>query len=261
MKKAVKAILFTCMIIICASGVIHAGGLDRQVIQPRTNDAVKSMIRVPGVVGQDQAYAMSILQQAGLNVSVLEAKKLPKGMAGAVDMEGKVVSQTPGPGGMAMYGTAVNIYIWKPQEAASTGSTEIPNNTSGWGATGDYTANSSTQPAYSGTQAQPQVYQPMGTTGTTTQSSQPFQVQQYYYPSSGDVNASSEQGDPNQGAQQADPNEYQQPVDPNTYQETADPNAYQEPAEANTTQQAESPEKNEDSEQPHQKQQTGASAQ
>lgn len=280
MKKLITAILFTCLIIMCTAGVIYAGALDRQVVQPRTNEATQSMIRVPGVVGQEQAYAMSALQQAGLNVSVFEAKKMPKGMEGAVNMEGKVVSQTPGAGGMAMYGTAVSIYIWKPQEVSAEGSIESPGNTSGWGTTGDYTTNnSSTQSTYSGTQAQPQGYQPMGTTGTTTQSSQPFQVQQYYYPSEGDGNASNQQGQQNQGEQPADPdayqqtvdpntyqqpvdpNTYQQPVDPNAYQQPVDPNTYQQPADANTTQQTETSEKNEESEQVPKEQQTSTPAQ
>ncbi|MBN1906173.1 MAG: PASTA domain-containing protein [Deltaproteobacteria bacterium] len=268
MKKLITAILFTCVIIMCTAGVIYAGALDRQVVQPRTNEATQSMIRVPGVVGQEQAYAMSALQQAGLNVSVFEAKKMPKGMEGAANMEGKVVSQTPGPGGMAMYGTAVSIYIWKPQEVSSEGSIESPGNTSGWG-NNDISSYNQTQSTYSGTQAQPQGYQPMGTTGTTTQSSQPFQVQQYYYPSTGDGNASNQQGQPNQGEQPTDPNAYQQPVDPNTYQQPVDPNAYQQPvdpntyqqpADANTTQQTETSEKNEESEQVPKEEQTSTPA-
>jgi hypothetical protein len=236
MKKLTTEILFSCMIIMCVTGVIYAGGLDRQNVQPRTNDATKSMIRVPGVVGQDQAYAMSSLQQAGLSVSVLEAKEMPKEMKGTANMEGKVVSQTPGSGGMAMYGTAVTIYVWKPKEGAPAYSNEISTGNSTWNS-GNYSANDPNQQTYTGTQTQPQMYQQqMGTTGTTTQSSQPFQVQQYYYPST-NTGSTDQQNQTNQGQQTTDPNAYQQQADPNVSQQPADPNAYQQPVDPNTTQQ------------------------
>lgn len=267
MKKIITVALFSCVIILSLTDWLYAGALDRQNVQPRTNEATQSMIRVPGVVGQDSANAMSSLQQAGLNVSVLEAKKMPKGMEGAANMEGKVVSQTPNPGGMAMYGTTVNIYVWKPTEGAASYSSEIPSNNT-WGTNGSYPTNNQTQPTYSGTQTQqqPQMYQQqMGTTGTTTQQSQPFQVQQYYYPPAGDASASSNQQDQtNQGQQTTDPNTYQQPVDPNASQPTADPNAYQQPVDPNTYQQPADPstsQQTETSEQTGTSQQTDTSQQ
>lgn len=231
MKKLYLVTIF-CLFIISLTDFLYAGGLDRQVVQPRTNDATKSMIRVPGVVGQDQTYALSALQQAGLGVSVFEAKKLPKGMEDAANMEGKVVSQTPGAGGMAMYGTTVNIYVWKPKEGSPTDSSGIPTGTSTWG-TGDNSSYNQTQSPYSGTQGQPQTYQQMGTTGTPAQSSQPFQVQQYYYPSATDSATSNQQSQDNQQNQEnqaqptTDPNVYQQPVDQNSYPQPVDQNAYQ----------------------------------
>lgn len=261
MKRLNTLILFTCVIIISAAGIIYAGNLDRQVVQPRTNDATKTMIRVPGVVGQSQGYAMSSLQQAGLNVSILEAKKMPKGMEGATNMEGKVVSQTPGSGGMAMYGTTVTIYVWKPQEGAEAYSGDMSTGNSTWN-TGNYTTTNQNQQTYSGTQAQPQIYQPqMGTTGTTTQSSQPFQVQQYYYPSSGNGSASTQQDQTNQGQQTTDPNTYQQPVDPTTTQQTTAPNTYQQPVDPNTTQQTTDPNAYQQLVDPNTSQQTGNSGQ
>jgi hypothetical protein len=184
------------------------------------------MIRVPGVVGQDQAYALSALQQAGLGVSVFEAKKLPKGMEDAANMEGKVVSQTPGAGGMAMYGTTVNIYVWKPKEGSSTGSIGTSAGTSTWG-TGDNSSYNQTQSTYSGTQVQPQTYQQMGTTGTPAQTLQPFQVQQYYYPSATDSTSSNQQSQDSQQYQQNQENQAQPATDPNAYQQPADQGAYQ----------------------------------
>jgi hypothetical protein len=224
MNRLLKITLVSCVIILSLTDLLYAGVLDRQNAQPRTNDATKSMIRVPGVVGQDQASAMSALQQAGLNISVLEAKKMPKGMEGAANMEGKVVDQTPVSGGMAMYGTTVSIYVWKPKEVPSSGG-EIPAGNS-WG-TGNYSSSNPSQSTYSGTQVQPQVYQPMGTTGTTTQTSQPFQVQQYYYPSAGDASGSNQQNQMNQDQTPTDPNAYQQPADPNAYQQSVDTNTSQ----------------------------------
>lgn len=252
MNRLLKTTLFSCVIILSFTDLLYAGVLDRQNAQPRTNDATKSMIRVPGVVGQDQTSAMSALQQAGLNISVLEAKKMPKGMEGATNMEGKVVSQTPVSGGMAMYGTTVSIYVWKLKESPSAGS-EIPAGNS-WG-TSNYSTNNPNQSTYTGTQVQPQVYQPMGTTGTSTQTSQPFQVQQYYYPSAGDASASNQQNQTYQGQTPTDPNAYQPPADTNTYQPPVDTNTYQPPVDTNTYQQTET------SEQAPKEQQTSTPAQ
>jgi hypothetical protein len=244
MSKKIKTTLFFCAIILAFTELLYAGNLDRQVVQPRTNDATKSMIRVPGVVGQAQTYAMSALQQAGLGVSVLEAKELPKDMKGATNMEGKVVSQTPASGGMAMYGTTVTIYVWKPQEGAADYSGDMSTGNSTWN-TGDYSTTDPNQQTYTGTQTQTQMYQPqMGTTGTP-QGSQPFQVQQYYYPSTNTV-STDQQNQTNQGQQTTDFNAYQQSADPNTYQQqpvdqnipqqSTDSNSYQQPADPNASQ-------------------------
>ncbi len=206
-----------------------AGALDRQNTMPRSNSVTQSMIRVPGVVGQEQMPAMSAIQQAGLNVSVLEAKKLPKDMKGAVGMEGKVVTQTPGPGGLAMYGTTVTIYVWKPNaNAAAAGSA---------GATTWGTSSPSSSPGFSafpgsspgaGVPAQ-QVYPQGGVQGGQMQQpSQPFQVQQYYYPGAG-----SPQDQTNMGQPPVDPNAGQQaqpPMDPNAGQQAMPPQNPQQPA-------------------------------
>lgn len=213
MKRFLAATAFSCAISLSVAGVLMAGALDRQNVMPRSNPVTQSMIRVPGVVGQEQMPAMSAIQQAGLNVSVLEAKKLPKGMKGAVGMEGKVVSQTPGPGGLAMYGTAVTIYVWKPNAAvtesaagATTWGTGSPSTSSGFSAF----PGSSQGAGVPGQQAYPQ-----GVTGAPMgQSSQPFQVQQYYYPGAEappqGQTTTDQQGMPPQDQQQPQP-----PTDPN----------------------------------------------
>lgn len=142
MKKSIGILPLSGMIIFLCVGPLYGGPLDRAGSQPRTNPVTQSMIRVPGVVGMEKATAMSTLQQAGLNVSVKTTEKKYEGM------ECKVVKQTPGTGGTAMYGTTVTLVIYTPPDVACTTS-----GTSPWG----------------------------GQTGTQ----QPFgqQTQQPYYPS------------------------------------------------------------------------------
>jgi hypothetical protein len=179
----------SCLIIVLVAGTLFAGPLDRQNVQPRTNPVTHSMIRVPGVVGQEQMPAMAAIQQAGLNPSILEAGEIPKDMGGAAGMEGKVVSQTPTAGGMAMYGTTVTLYVWKPnQGAASTGTS-----------TDSYPLSYSTQPTFTNPQTTFPVQQQMmpqggGFGSQMQQPSQPFQVQKYYYPSAPGTPTSTPQG-------------------------------------------------------------------
>lgn len=179
----------SCMIIVLVAGTLFAGPLDRQNVQPRTNPVTQSMIRVPGVVGQEQTSAMAAIQQAGLNPSILEAGEIPKGMSGAAGMEGKVVSQTPTAGGMAMYGTTVTLYVWKPnQDSASPGTS-----------TGSYPSSYSTQPGFSNPQTTVPVQQQMvpqggGYGSQMQQPSQPFQVQRYYYPDGSGAGTPTPQG-------------------------------------------------------------------
>lgn len=187
MKRFATAAIF-CAILLLPARVLFAGALDRGNVAPRSNPVTQSMIRVPGVVGQEQAAAMAAIQQAGLNPSILEAKKIPKGMQGAAGMECRVVDQKPSAGGMAMYGTTVTVYVYKPgQCAAGTGSVSgAPSY--GAGSTPSYGNPSSGFP--SGQSSVPVQMQPMQggmMGGTQMQGGQGFQVQQYYFP---DPNAS-----------------------------------------------------------------------
>jgi hypothetical protein len=215
--KRFAAAAISCAILLLPSGVLLAGALDRGNVAPRSNPVAQSMIRVPGVVGQEQAAAMAAIQQAGLNPSILEAKKIPKGMGGAAGMECKVVDQKPSAGGMAMYGTTVTVYVYKPgQCAAGTGGVGgAPSY--GMGSTPSY-GNPSGFP--SGASSVPVQMQPMQggmMGGPQMQGGQGFQVQQYYFP---DPNASAPQGQtsaPPQG-QPSSPPPPPQTVDPYTGQ-------------------------------------------
>jgi len=189
LKRFFAVTAFACMFIVVLACTLFAGPLDRQNVQPRTNPVTQSMIRVPGVVGQEQASAMMAIQQAGLNPSILEAGEIPKGMSGAVGMEGKVVSQTPTAGGMAMYGTTVNLYVWKPNQGAASAGTS----------TGSYPSSYSPQPTFTNPQTTVPVQQQMmpqggGFGSQMQQPSQPFQVQKYYYPDGSGAGTSTPQG-------------------------------------------------------------------
>lgn len=195
MNRFPRAAAFSCVIAAAIAGTLFAGPLDRQNVQPRTNPVTQSMIRVPGVVGQEQASAMMAIQQAGLNVSVLEAKSLPKGMEGATGMEGKVVDQKPSAGGMAMYGTTVTVYVWRSVQNGTGMEAQSGSSAPSWGSTPSY----SNQPGFTNTQTTVPIQQQMmpqggGYGSQMQQPSQPFQVQQYYYPDGSSGGASTPQG-------------------------------------------------------------------
>lgn len=215
MKRLSVVFTIACAIVWSMAGSLSAGALDRQNVQPRTNPVTQSMIRVPGVVGQVQANAMAAIQQVGLNVSVLPAQKLPKGMAGAAGMEGKVVSQTPTAGGMAMYGTTVTLYVWKPGETTTGADSTYGGAPYGTGATSPGYAPQTTYPSSTTGTVQGQYYQPSTGMGTQTQSSQPFQVQQYYYPGATGTPPGTQ---PGQTTPSTDPNAYPQGTAPQNAQ-------------------------------------------
>lgn len=218
MKKLTAVTALSCMIIVACAGLLAAGALDRQNVQPRTNSVTQSMVRVPGVVGMEQFTAMGSLQQAGLGVSVLPSKKTPKNMKGAEGMEGRVISQTPAAGGLAMYGTTVTIYVNKPKPADPNASS-LGAGSSSWG-TGASSPTYS-NPSNQGQAVQGQQYAPQqGGAGMPSQGSSPFQVQQYYYPGAApqDQQPPAQQpADPGavpQGAPAQDPSQGMPPQDP-----------------------------------------------
>ncbi len=173
MKKTLSIPALSCVFVFSLALALCAGPLDRTNVQPRTNPTTQSMIRVPGVVGVDWQTAMSSIQQAGLSVSVKPSKKKPEGF------EGKVVSQVPGAGGIAMYGTSVTIYVYQVQNTPAGDSMSGTN----WGtqSSGSTPASAYPSPGADGT-APPQQYYPPATGGVPAQGSQQFQMQQYYYP-------------------------------------------------------------------------------
>lgn len=173
MIKTLAVSLISCIFVLSTALVLSAGPLDRTNVQPRTNPTSQSMIRVPGVVGMDQQSAMSSIQQAGLSVSIKPSKKKPEGF------EGKVVSQVPGAGGIAMYGTSVTIYVYPLPKVDPSG--ESMDNTT-WGTQPAGSNPSYANPSTNGTTQPQQQYYPPASTGTPAQGSQQFQPQQYYYP-------------------------------------------------------------------------------
>ncbi|NOZ37900.1 MAG: PASTA domain-containing protein, partial [Gammaproteobacteria bacterium] len=82
-------------------------------MQPRNNPAASSMIRVPGVLGQSERYALETLQRAGLNVNTKYIRQPVKKYAGR---SGMVVKQTPSAGGISMLGSSVTIMIYKVED-------------------------------------------------------------------------------------------------------------------------------------------------
>jgi len=89
--------------------VATAGPLDRGPMQQRYNPAAENMMRVPGVVGVYEEEALSLLQQAGLAVTIKRiTRKDPKYRG----KEGKVVKQVPSAGGVAMVGSTVVITVY-----------------------------------------------------------------------------------------------------------------------------------------------------
>lgn len=116
MNLQIKTISF--LMVICFTSLLcvysYAGPLDR-TSEPRSNPAVNDMLRVPGVVGVNKFEAMSTLQQAGLNPTLkikIAVNSKHKGM------ECKVISQIPLPGGVAMIGSSVTIYVYMPPGAS-----------------------------------------------------------------------------------------------------------------------------------------------
>jgi len=101
----------------CVAPVAWAGPLDRGEMQPRNNPAASSMIRVPGVLGQPERYALESLQRAGLNVNTRYIRQPTEKYSGR---NGSVVRQIPSAGGIAMLGSSVTITVYKV-ESESTG--------------------------------------------------------------------------------------------------------------------------------------------
>ncbi len=113
-NKTIRKNLLTTWLVgvtLCfTSSVALAGPLDRGDVQSRQNPAASSMIRVPGVLGQSERYALETLQRAGLNV---KTKYIRQSMKKYVSRNGKVVKQIPSAGGLAMLGSSVSITIYK----------------------------------------------------------------------------------------------------------------------------------------------------
>ena len=91
-----------------------AGALDRGAPQQRYNQAADEMIRVPGTVGMYEQDAQAALQQAGVSANIQYEKKYKEDLAG---MEGTVIDQEPGAGGITMLGSTVTITVYWPPAA------------------------------------------------------------------------------------------------------------------------------------------------
>jgi len=114
MNQQIKT-TFLLMVIACLVSVYsYAGPLDR-TDEPRTNPVVNDMLRIPGVVGMNKFEAMSTLQQAGLNPALKTKTAVSAKHKG---MECKIISQIPLPGGVAMIGSSVTIYVYMPPGAS-----------------------------------------------------------------------------------------------------------------------------------------------
>ena len=92
------------------SKIAIAGPLDRGDMQTRQNPTSNNMIRVPGVLGQSERYALETLQRAGLNVKTQYIRKTMKKYAGR---NGTAVKQIPSAGGLAMLGSSISITVYK----------------------------------------------------------------------------------------------------------------------------------------------------
>jgi hypothetical protein len=90
---------------------VMAGALDRGVPQQRYNQAADEMIRVPGTLGMWESDALAVLQQAGVEPSIVYARKYRKDLAGK---EGTVIDQDPGAAGITMLGSTVSITVYWP---------------------------------------------------------------------------------------------------------------------------------------------------
>jgi len=110
-----KIFLLMLIFLICILQTpAYAGPLDR-TDEPRTNPVVNDMLRIPGVVGMNKFEAMSTLQQAGLNPAIKTKTAINPKYKG---MECMIISQTPVPGGVAMIGSSVTIYVYMPPGAS-----------------------------------------------------------------------------------------------------------------------------------------------
>ncbi|HHO75931.1 MAG TPA: PASTA domain-containing protein [Deltaproteobacteria bacterium] len=107
MKRYALALL---LVMFMLGGNALAGPLDR-MSEPRTNPAVDDMLRIPGVVGLNRSEALITLQQAGLNPVL---KIVRSGNSELQGMEGKVIEQSPNPGGVAMIGSSVTVKLYLP---------------------------------------------------------------------------------------------------------------------------------------------------
>ncbi|HOO46085.1 MAG TPA: PASTA domain-containing protein [Deltaproteobacteria bacterium] len=115
----------TLLVMFMLVGNAFAGPLDR-MSEPRTNPAVDDMLRIPGVVGLSRSEALITLQQAGLNPIIkIERIKSPKHEG----MEGKVIEQSPNPGGVAMIGSSVSIRLYLPPGYTESSSDTWQDNT------------------------------------------------------------------------------------------------------------------------------------
>ena len=109
-KRTFLLMVITCLVCVYS----YAGPLDR-TDEPRTNPVVNDMLRIPGVVGMNKFEAMSTLQQAGLNPELKTKTAVSTKHKG---MECKVISQIPLPGGVAMIGSSITIYVYMPPGAS-----------------------------------------------------------------------------------------------------------------------------------------------
>ncbi len=103
-------LIATLLFVFMFGGNALAGPLDR-MSEPRTNPAVDDMLRIPGVVGLSRQEALATLQQAGLNPVLKLVRSENSKHQG---MEGKVIAQSPNPGGVAMIGSSVSIELYLP---------------------------------------------------------------------------------------------------------------------------------------------------
>ena len=105
-----KYLITTLLVMFMLGGTALAGPLDR-MSEPRTNPAVDDMLRIPGVVGLSRVEALTTLQQAGLNPVLKIVRDEKSELQG---MEGKVIAQSPNPGGVAMIGSSVTVKLYLP---------------------------------------------------------------------------------------------------------------------------------------------------
>jgi len=111
------------VLLLLTTGSAFCGTLDRGAMQERYNQSAKDMLRVPGVVGSYEQNALSLLQQSGLTVKI---KRITKDLPKYAGQEGKVISQAPLSGGIAMIGSTVTITVYKKNEGYDGGYYSTP---------------------------------------------------------------------------------------------------------------------------------------